>query len=73
MSDIEKKEAGSAAPQHTQEDYAGAVPPRRGKRRNCMFIPGTSDPLVAKMFSESLMKELGLQEAAPENPEKVEE
>ena len=71
MSEMEKKEAGSAAPESIEEDYAGAVPPRRGKRRNCMFIPGTSNPLVAKMFSDSLMKELGLNEAAPENPEKV--
>lgn len=53
------------------EEVAGAVPARRGKRRNCMVIPGTSDPLVAKMFSHALMKEvLGkVQEAAPDNPE----
>ena len=56
MSDIEKKEDGPVAPQPTEEEYAGAVPPRRGKRRNCMFVPGTSNPLVAKMFSDSLMK-----------------
>ena len=57
------------------EDIAGAVPARKGKRRNCMVIPGTSDPLIAKMFSQALMKEvLGKsEEAAPENPEDKEE
>ena len=56
MSDLEKKELSSAAPEQHEEEYAGAVPPRRGKRRNCMFIPGTSDPKVAKIFSLALMK-----------------
>ena len=51
MSEMEKKEQGSAAPEQHEEEYAGAVPPRKGKRRNCMYIPGTSNPLVAKMFS----------------------
>ncbi len=41
-----------------EEEIAGAVPARRGKRRNCMVIPGTSDPLIAKMFSQALMKEV---------------
>lgn len=71
MSDNVKQEIHNAAPEHMEEEHAAAVPPRRGKRRNCMFIPGTSDPLVAKMFSHALMKEvLGKteQEAVPENP-----
>lgn len=71
MSDNVKQEISNAAPEHMEEEHAGAVPPRRGKRRNCMFIPGTSDPLVAKMFSLALMKEvLGKteEEAVPENP-----
>lgn len=76
MSQNVKKEIQNAAPEYMGEEHAGAVPARRGKRRNCMFIPGTSDPLVAKMFSLALMKEvLGKteQEAVPENPEACEQ
>ena len=70
MSEMEKKEQGSAAPEQNEEEHAGAVPARRGKRRNCMYVPGSSDPVVAKMYSLALMKEvLGKEEAAPENPE----
>ena len=58
MSESEKKELKSAAPEPQEEEFAGAVPARRGKRRNCMFIPGTSDPLVAKMYSQALLKEV---------------
>ena len=36
-----------------------------------MIIPGTSDPKIAKLFADSLMKEVfGVkQETDPENPE----
>jgi hypothetical protein len=30
---------------------------RKGKRRNCFFIPGSSDPMVAKMFCDSVQQE----------------
>jgi hypothetical protein len=30
---------------------------RKGKRRNCMFVPGSSDPLVAQKFTDSIQKE----------------
>jgi len=52
-------------------EFAGAVPPRKGKRRNCMVVPGSSNPMVAKMFSEALMKEVfGEKQAVDEeNPE----
>jgi hypothetical protein len=30
---------------------------RSGKRRNCFFVPGSSDPNVAQKFSDSLYKE----------------
>lgn len=30
---------------------------RKGKRRNCIFIPGSSDPTVAKLFCDSIQKE----------------
>lgn len=58
MSNLEKKENASATAEAMDEEFAGAVPVRRGKRRNCMIIPGTSNPQVAKMFSETLMKEV---------------
>ena len=76
MSDEIKQEAGNAAPETMEVEHAGAVPARRGKRRNCMVVPGSSDPLVAKMFSHALMKEVMSKyedEAAPENPEAKEE
>ena len=66
------QKAACAAPEQVEEheEFAGAVPARRGKRRNCMFIPGTSDPMVAKLFSQALLKEvLGKEEEVSENPE----
>lgn len=45
-----------AAPESNEEEIAAAVPVRRNKRRNCMVIPGTSDPLIAKLYSDALMK-----------------
>lgn len=74
MSEEVKQEKAEAV--YGSEEMAGAVPARKGKRRNCMVIPGTSDPLVAKLFSQALMKEaLGkVEEAAPaENPEDKEQ
>ena len=70
MSSNEKIEFASAE-EIMEEEVAAAVPVRRAKRRNCMVIPGTSNPQVAKMFSESMMKELfgGKNEADEENPE----
>ena len=50
MSKLEKTEANANA-EPMEVEFAGAVPPRRGKRRNCMIIPGTSNPLVAKLFA----------------------
>jgi hypothetical protein len=41
-----------------EEEIAAAIPTRKGKRRNCMVIPGTSDPMVAKIYSENLMKQV---------------
>ena len=29
---------------------------RKGKRRNGIFVPGSSDPMVAKMFCDSVQK-----------------
>ena len=29
---------------------------RRGQRRNCFFVPGSSDPLVAQKFCDSVQK-----------------
>lgn len=70
MSDHEKQEHASATPFETEEEHAAAVPVRRGKRRNCMVIPGTSDPKVAKLFSDIMLKEIyGSVEAVAENPE----
>ncbi len=54
----EKKEQFNAAPEPIEEEFAGAVPPRKGKRRNCIFIPGTSDPLVAKLYAQTMLKEI---------------
>ena len=34
-----------------EEEIAAAIPVRSNKRRNCMVIPGTSDPMAAKLFS----------------------
>ena len=53
MSNNEEIEFASASP---IEEEAAAIPVRRGKRRNCMVIPGTSDPIVAKLYSEALLK-----------------
>ena len=50
MSNLEKKEA-AADPQPMDLEYAGPVPPRKGKRRNCMVVPGSSNPIIAKMYS----------------------
>jgi hypothetical protein len=71
MSNEEKIEFANAEPVLTEEEVAAAVPARRGRRRNCMVIPGSSDPMVAKLYSEALMKEVfgSKQEADPENPE----
>jgi hypothetical protein len=72
MSDLEKKEVGAVA-ETLEEEGAGAVPVRRGKRRNCMYVAGSENPIVAKQFSLALMKEvLGMEEAAPSNPEDLE-
>jgi hypothetical protein len=49
MSNNEEIEFASASP--IEEEAAAAIPARRGKRRNCMVIPGTSDPMVAKLYS----------------------
>ena len=57
MSNLEKKEA-AADPQPMDLEYAGPVPPRKGKRRNCMVVPGSSNPIIAKMYSQALMKDL---------------
>lgn len=68
MSHQDNIEYASAEPE--VEEIAAALPVRRSKRRNCMVIPGTSDPMAAKLFSEALMKEVfGKVEADPENPE----
>jgi hypothetical protein len=68
MSQDEKIEFANAEPE--SEEIAAALPVRRSKRRNCMMIPGTSDPMVAKLFAETLMKEVfGKVEADPYNPE----
>lgn len=56
MSQNEKIEFASAEPE--AEEIAAALPVRRTKRRNCMVVPGSSDPMVAKLFSEALMKEV---------------
>lgn len=71
MSNNEKIEFASAVEEAMEEEIAAALPVRRAKRRNCMVIPGTSNPQVAKMFSESMMKELfgAKHEADEENPE----
>ncbi len=58
MSDKEKIEFASAEPCEMQEEIAAAIPVRKGKRRNCMVVPGSSDPLVAKIYSENLMKQV---------------
>jgi len=56
MSNLEKKENANA--EEMDVEFAAAVPARRGKRRNCMIIPGTSNPVVAKLFADTLMKEV---------------
>lgn len=45
----EKIEFASAEPE--AEEIAAAIPVRRNKRRNCMVVPGSSDPMVAKLYS----------------------
>ena len=54
----EKKQHNNAAPEPIEEEFAGAVPPRKGKRRNCIFVPGTSNPQVAKLYAETMLKEI---------------
>lgn len=49
MSHQDNIEYASAKPE--LEEIAAALPVRRSKRRNCMVIPGTSDPMAAKLFS----------------------
>jgi hypothetical protein len=39
----------------TQEEQQKFV--RKGKRRNGFFIPGSSNPMVAKMFCDAVQKE----------------
>lgn len=51
MSEKEKIEFASAEHCATEEEIAAAVPVRKGKRRNGMVIPGTSDPMIAKIYS----------------------
>lgn len=58
MSDLTNNQSGNAGPESMDIEYAGAVPPRKGKRRNCMIVPGSSNPLVAKLFAHNLMKEV---------------
>ena len=45
-----------------EDEFAGAVPVRRAKRRNCMVVPGSSNPKVAQMFYQAMMKEIGEEE-----------
>jgi hypothetical protein len=73
MSEEQKIEFASAEPTEMEEEIAAAIPVRRSKRRNCMLIPGSSDPMVAKLFSEAMMKEVfgSKVEADEENPENV--
>lgn len=47
----EKNELADAAPSISVAELAAALPGRKGKRRNCMVIPGTSDPNIAKIES----------------------
>jgi hypothetical protein len=49
MSNNENIEYACAEAQ--EEEIAAAMPVRRNKRRNCMVIPGTSDPMAAKLFA----------------------
>lgn len=49
MSNKQEIEYASALP--IEQEGAAPIPARRGKRRNCMVIPGTSDPMVAKLYS----------------------
>lgn len=59
MTEQDKIEFANATPEAMdEEEIAAAIPVRQGKRRNCMVIPGTSDPIVAKLFCDSLMKEV---------------
>lgn len=71
MSNLENNQSGNAGPESMDIEYAAAVPARKGKRRNCMIVPGSSNPMVAKMFADNLMKEvLGEKiEIDEENPE----
>jgi hypothetical protein len=71
MSEEEKIEFASAEACPPGEEPAGAVPVRKGKRRNGMVVPGSSDPLVAKLYSDHLMEQVFApkQEADKSNPE----
>jgi hypothetical protein len=58
MSDLTNNQNANAGPESMDIEFAGAVPARKGKRRNCMIVPGSSNPLVAKLFADNLMKEV---------------
>lgn len=69
MSNFEEEFAAGAQP---MEEEPAAPVARRGKRRNCMVVPGSSNPLIAKMYAEALMKEVfpekhQMDEENPEN------
>lgn len=49
----EKTSCGAEA---KQIEEAAAPIGRRGKRRNAMIIPGTSDPLIAQLYGITFMQ-----------------
>ena len=55
MSEKELGQHEKASPQDELNNQAGVQ--RKGKRRNAFIVPGSSDPMIGKLFWENLQKQ----------------